>query len=334
MTMADYMGAMNAHYYASRDPLGADGDFTTAPEISQMFGEMIGIWIADIWSRAGRPAFHYVELGPGRGTLAADALRVMARFHCQPQAVHLVETSPVLAAAQQARIPAAKHHPDVDDLPADLPLIIIANEFFDALPIHQYQKTAAGWREHMVVRRAQTWAIETGDSEADLMVPPALRHHAIGTIVETAPVSAMIMRSCGARLTRQGGAMLAIDYGYSGPAAGDTLQALKNHRYAEILADPGEVDLTAHVDFSALADSARHAGGRIFGPVDQGAWLRALGIDQRLETLCRSAPDRRAELSGQHQRLVSTQEMGSLFKVMGIAAPHWPDLEGFGKNIL
>lgn len=331
-TIADYMGAMNAHYYATRDPLGAGGDFTTAPEISQMFGEMIGIWIADLWVRAGSPAFRYVELGPGRGTLAADALRVMARFQCIPHAVHLVETSPVLAAAQSARIPDAKHHDDVDDLPADLPLIIIANEFFDALPIHQYVKTAKGWRERMVVRRDEKLMAAPGDSAADDMVPAALRHHAPGTIAETTPLSAAIMRSCASRLTRQGGAMLAVDYGYSGPAAGDTLQALKDHHYADVFADAGDVDLTAHVDFTTLTDAARRAGGRPFGPVDQGAWLRSLGIDQRLDALCRSAPDRRDEFSSQHQRLVSGEQMGSLFKVLGISAPHWPDLEGFSGN--
>ena len=181
---------MNAHYYATRDPLGAGGDFTTAPEISQMFGEMIGIWLAEIWNRAGAPAFRYVELGPGRGTLAADALRVMARFQCVPKAVHLVETSPALKSAQLSRLPQAKHHDDVDDLPADLPLLIVANEFFDALPIHQYVKTADGWRERMVVRRDDKLQPAAGDVPADDMVPPVLRQEAEGSIVETAPVSA------------------------------------------------------------------------------------------------------------------------------------------------
>ncbi len=147
MTVADYMAAANAYYYATRDPLGAAGDFTTAPEISQMFGEMVGIWIADLWSRAKRPAFRYVELGPGRGTLAADALRAMARFGCVPAGTHLVETSPTLRAEQRARLPGAMHHDEVDALPDDAPLIVVANEFFDALPIHQYVRTANGWRE-------------------------------------------------------------------------------------------------------------------------------------------------------------------------------------------
>jgi SAM-dependent MidA family methyltransferase len=328
-TIADYMGAMNAHYYATRDPLGAGGDFTTAPEISQMFGEMIGIWIAEIWSRAGKPAFRYVELGPGRGTLAADALRVMTRFQCVPKAVHLVETSPTLKAAQLARLPQAKHHDDVDDLPADLPLLIVANEFFDALPIHQYQKTADGWRERMVVRRDNRLMPATGDIPADDMIPPVLRQETEGSIVETAPLSASIMRSCASRLTRQGGAMVTIDYGYSGPAAGDTLQALKNHRYTDVFGDAGEVDLTAHVDFTILSEAGRLAGCRPFGPVPQGSFLRSMGIDQRLQSLTKTAPDRKMELTSQHKRLTSHAEMGTLFKVLGLSAPHWPDPAGF-----
>lgn len=323
------MGAMNAHYYATRDPLGAAGDFTTAPEISQMFGEMIGIWLAEIWSRAGSPAFRYVELGPGRGTLAADALRVMARFQCMPKAVHLVETSPSLMAAQLSRLPQAKHHDDVDDLPADLPLLIVANEFFDALPIHQYVKTPDGWRERMVVRRDEKLMPAAGDVAADDMVPLVLRGEAIGSIVETAPLSASIMRSCASRLTRQGGAMVTIDYGYSGPAAGDTLQALKDHKFADVFADAGEVDLTAHVDFTILSEAGRLAGCRPFGPVPQGSFLRSMGLDQRLQSLIKAAPDRKAELEGQHKRLVSNQEMGTLFKVLGLSAPHWPDPAGF-----
>src|SRR5690606_19416387 len=280
----------NAHYYATRDPLGAAGDFTTAPEISQMFGEMIGIWIADIWSRAGSPAFRYVELGPGRGTLAADALRVMARFGCAPQGVHLVETSPALREAQRARLPRAEHHDEVDALPEDLPLLIVANEFFDALPIHQYVRTSAGWRERMVERCNGKLAAVPGTVPADNHVPVALRNHGEGDIVETAPASAAVMQSCAFRLARQGGAMLIIDYGYRGPAAGDTLQAVKAHRFADPFADPGEVDLTAHVDFTPLAHAARRGGVMVTGPVGQGAWLQAMEIDARLRALTGAAP--------------------------------------------
>jgi SAM-dependent MidA family methyltransferase len=329
MIVADYMAAANAHYYATRDPLGAAGDFTTAPEISQMFGEMVGIWIADLWSRAGRPAFRYVELGPGRGTLAADALRTMARFGCVPAGVELVETSPALRAAQLARLPAATHHDEVDALPGDAPLIIVANEFFDALPVHQYVRTAGGWRERMVERRGGGLAPGAGAVPADDAVPASLRGEPEGTIVETAPASAAIMQRCAFRLARQGGAMLAIDYGYSGPAAGDTLQAVKAHRFADPFADPGEADLTAHVDFAALADVARRAGVTASVLAAQGAWLRRLGIDARLQSLAAAAPDRAAELKGQRDRLAEPSAMGELFKVMAFTAPGWPAPAGF-----
>lgn len=329
VTVADYMAAANAHYYATRDPLGAAGDFTTAPEISQMFGEMVGIWIADLWSRAGKPAFRYVELGPGRGTLAADALRTMARFGCEPIGVHLVETSPALRAAQLARRPAATHHDEVDALPDDAPLFIIANEFFDALPIHQYIRTADGWRELMVERSGDARLAVAGDVPADEAIPAALRSEAEGAIVETMPVAAAIMQRCAFRLARQGGAMLAVDYGYSGPAAGDTLQAVKAHRFADPFADPGEVDLTAHVDFTALADAARSGNVMVAGPVGQGAWLRAMGIDARLASLAAATPARASELQGQRDRLVNADAMGALFKAIAFTAPHWPAPAGF-----
>lgn len=328
-TVADYMAAANSHYYATRDPLGAAGDFTTAPEISQMFGEMVGIWIADLWSRAGSPAFRYVELGPGRGTLAADAIRTMARFGCKPIGIHLVETSPALRAAQLARLPAAAHHDAVDALPGDAPLLIVANEFFDALPIHQYVRVADGWRERMVERRDGVLAPVAGDIPAEGAVPAALRSRPESTIVETAPASAAIMQRCAFRLARQGGSMLAIDYGYSGPAAGDTLQAVKAHRFVDPFTDPGEIDLTAHVDFTALAEAAHGAGVSVSALATQGDWLRRLGIDARLRSLAAAAPARADDLKGQRDRLVGAQAMGDLFKVMAFTAPGWPTPAGF-----
>ncbi len=323
------MAAANGHYYATRDPLGAAGDFTTAPEISQMFGEMVGVWIADLWSRAGNPAFRYVELGPGRGTLAADALRVMARFGCTPVGVDLVETSPTLRAAQLARLPAAEHHDEVDALPDDAPLIIVGNEFFDALPIHQYVRVADGWRERMVERRDGVLTPVAGDMPADDTIPPSLQSQPEGAIVETTPVSAAIMQRCAFRLARQGGAMLAVDYGYAGPAAGDTLQAVKAHRFVDAFADPGEVDLTAHVDFTALAVAAQNAGVSVSPLATQGDWLRRLGIDARCQSLATAAPARAEELKGQRDRLVEPRAMGDLFKVMAFTAPGWPAPAGF-----
>ena len=328
-TVADFIAAANSHYYATRDPLGAAGDFITAPEISQMFGEMIGVWIADLWSRAGSPAFRYVELGPGRGTLAADALRTMARFGCTPQGVHLVETSPALRVAQSARLPAAEHHDEIADLPDDGAIVVVANEFFDALPVHQYVRTPAGWRERMVERVAGKLAAVPGKAPADDSVPVALRGHGDGSIVETAPASAAIMQGCGFRLARQGGAMLVVDYGYRGPAVGDTLQAVKAHRFTDPFADPGEADLTTHVDFTALAHAARRAGVHVAGPTGQGTWLQAMGIDTRLAALAGAAPDRAEELTAARNRLVEPDAMGELFKVMAITAPGWPPPAGF-----
>ena len=332
-TVADYIAAANSHYYATRDPLGAAGDFTTAPEISQMFGEMIGVWVADLWARAGRPAFRYIELGPGRGTLAADALRAMARFGCTPLAAHFVETSSTLRTAQSARIPAALHHDDIDELPDDGAAIVIANEFFDALPVHQYLHTAAGWRELMVERQGERLAAVPGDTPADELVPAALRNAAEGSIVETAPVSAAIMQRCAFRLARQGGAMLVIDYGYSGPATGDTLQAVRAHRFADPFGDTGEVDLTTHVDFTALADAAIPAGVTVSPVASQSDWLQRLGINARLQSLAAAAPDRAKELHGQRDRLVGCDAMGELFKVMALAAPGWPIPAGFTGDV-
>lgn len=331
-TVADYMAAANSHYYATRDPLGAAGDFTTAPEISQMFGEMIGVWIADLLARAGSPAFRYVELGPGRGTLAADALRAMARFKCVPQNIHFVETSPTLRAAQLARVPAAIHHDDIDDMPDNGASIIVANEFFDALPVHQYVRTSDGWRERMVERQGARLVPVPGEAPADDLVPAALRSAAEGSIIETASVSAAIMQRGAFRLARQGGAMLVIDYGYSGPVVGDTLQAVKAHRFADPFADPGEVDLTTHVDFTALADAARSAGAAVSPVATQGDWLQRMGIDARLQSLAASAPDRAEELKGQRDRLVAADAMGELFKVMAITAPGWPAPAGFSGD--
>lgn len=329
IALADYMAAANRHYYATRDPLGAAGDFTTAPEISQMFGELIGVWAADLWDRAGRPAFRYVELGPGRGTLATDALRAMRRLGCNPVGVDLVETSPALRAAQRTRIPDAAHHDDVAALPDDAALIIIANEFFDALPIRQFVATADGWRENMVARTGDSFKAQPGTAPMDGEIAPSLRPHPIDTIVETCPAATAIMQDCAHRIARQGGALLAIDYGYRGPAAGDTLQAVSKHRFADPFAHVGEVDLTAHVDFTALAAAARAAGLATIGPVGQGLWLQRLGIDARLQSLIAAAPDRARDLETQRHRLVEPGEMGELFQALTAHAPSWPQPAGF-----
>lgn len=327
--IALFMGESNALYYASRDPLGSAGDFVTAPEISQMFGEMIGIALADVWNRAGRPLpIAYVELGPGRGTLAADALRVMARLGLQPQA-HLVEASPALRASQARAVAGAGFHDDVSTLPQDMPLLVVANEFFDALPVRQLVRTGAGWRERMVGLEDDALVFVAGDAPMDAAVPEGMIDAGIGTIIETCPAAAAVMRELAGRLAAQGGAALAIDYGYAEHRWGSTLQAVKAHRKVDPLAHPGNADLTAHVDFAMLGEVARQAGSRTLPVTGQGAWLAAMGIDLRRETLSRATPERAGELATAQRRLTHPDEMGALFRVLGLAAPGWPDCSGF-----
>ncbi|WBO24705.1 SAM-dependent methyltransferase [Sphingomonas abietis] len=326
------MALANGHYYAHRDPLGVEGDFTTAPEISQMFGELIGLWAADLWARAGSPDAAWVELGPGRGTLSADARRAMARAGFAPP-LHLVETSPLLRDKQAQAVPGAIHHDSIDTLPTDRPLIVVANEFFDALPIRQLVLTADGWRERMVD--------VDGDGDGGRLVPavgeqrfdgvvPADIGGAAGDVIETAPAATAILRDLAARIVAQGGALLAIDYGYEGPATGDTLQAIRRHRFADPFAAPGEQDLTAHVDFAALAEAARAEGAAVHPIATQGALLEALGIGARATTLARAAPDRQADIEAAWRRLCAPDAMGTLFKALALTAPDWPAPAGFG----
>jgi SAM-dependent MidA family methyltransferase len=326
--VADYMARANAHYYAHHDPFGAKGDFITAPEISQMFGELIGAWMADLWIRAGRPQVHYVELGPGRGTLAADALRAMHSAGLAPP-VHFVETSPVLRAAQKERIPHAVWHDSLDTLPDDRPLLVAANEFFDALPIRQLVKTFSGWRERMVGLGPEGFEPVPGTVSFDDKVPDHLRTAALGSIIEAAPTAMKLARALARRLAAQGGAAIIIDYGHDGTHAGDTLQAVRAHGYADPFATPGASDLTAHIDFTALAEVARAAGLATHGPAPQGAWLGTLGIAARAAALGRAAPDRVDEIAAAHQRLTGREAMGRLFRAMALIAPGWPEPAGF-----
>jgi SAM-dependent MidA family methyltransferase len=322
------MAEANAHYYATRDPLGAAGDFTTAPEISQMFGELIGLCLADAWTRAGRAEAAYVELGPGRGTLAADALRAMRSAGLVPD-VHLVEMSPVLRAAQAERLPQAQWHDDFSSLPADRPLLIVANEFFDALPARQLIRGRSGWHERLVGHDGECFVPGAGPAVPDTAIATDLRNAPEGTIVETSPASLAIVRDLAQRLAAQGGAALIIDYGHGRTSAGETLQAVKAHEYADPWVAPGESDLTVHVDFEALGAAAAESGVRLFGPVAQGDFLGGLGIDARAASLSRSAPHRAEEFRLARDRLVSSDQMGTLFRVLGLAGPGWPQLEGF-----
>jgi NADH dehydrogenase [ubiquinone] 1 alpha subcomplex assembly factor 7 len=255
--LGDYMAIANTHYYASKDPLGEEGDFVTAPEISQMFGEIIGIWLADLWLRKGSPDHcHFVELGPGRGTLANDALRSMARFGCTPR-VHFVETSPVLKSRQAELHPDAKWHEDIATLPDDGPLLIVANEFFDALPIEQFVAMPDGWCRQMVARdRSRFVAIPSAGAATD-QIGGSISGFPQGTVLERSPISVELTGNLANRLAKQGGTLLIIDYGYSRPGTGSTLQAVKDHMPISPFDSPGTSDLTAHVDFHTLANIAR-----------------------------------------------------------------------------
>lgn len=319
------MGAANAAYYGAADPLGRGGDFITAPEISQMFGELIGLWCADLWQRAGAPANAiYVEPGPGRGTLAADALRSMAKAGLLPE-VHFVETSAALRAEQAKAVPHAHWHEVVETLPENQPLLIVANEFFDALPIRQFIRTGKGWREQMVANGR----LEPGEDPADGEVSMLLADAPLGSIAERNPAGEAIMAVLAERIARQGGAMLAIDYGYEGPVTGDTLQAVMNHKYADPFENPGSRDLTAHVDFAMLANIARAHGLRSSPVVGQGPFLRTIGIEARAQTLSRANPNQSNPIMGQVRRLTAEAEMGRLFKVLSVRHQDWPMPAGF-----
>ena len=308
VTVADYMAEANGHYYATRDPIGAAGDFITAPEISQMFGELAGVWLADLWLRAGKPSpARFVELGPGRGTLAADALRAMRGVGLTP-AVDLVETSPVLREAQARRVPTASWHDDLSTLTDVGPLLVVANEFFDALPVHQYDEDGSELR------------VDYRDGHFVRDAADAIR--------ETSPASLAVVEALARRIARQGGAALVIDYGHERSGTGDTLQAVSRHGHADPWEAPGSRDLTAHVDFAALSQAARAAGVGTFGPVTQGHWLEAMGIQLRAAALARGSPDQTEEIAVAIERLTSASQMGRLFKVLALTAPGWPEPAG------
>jgi len=330
LSLADYMAEALLHphhgYYTTRDPLGRAGDFITAPEISQMFGELIGLWLAQIWIDQGAPTrFVLAELGPGRGTLMADALRATRQvpgFHAAAR-LHLVETSPPLRDAQASAL--AAHTPVFHDSLADLPegpLFLIANEFFDALPIRQFQKaTGADWSERMI-----------GTDGAQLiwgLAPPAplaaLAHRSDvteGQIVETCAPAEGIAGEIGARIAAHGGAALIVDYG-DWNSIGDTFQALKAHHAVDPLAEPGQADLTAHVAFEPIARAARPARASALTP--QGVFLERLGITARAQILAQSlsGPALDAHIAA-HRRLTHPDQMGHLFRVLALTPPDSP----------
>ena len=307
ITVEAFMEACNAYYYATRDPLGAAGDFTTAPEISQMFGEMIGAALVDCWMRADAlQDTIYAELGPGRATLANDALRVMraAKFSGD---VHFIETSPVLQQIQKRTVGDAKSHERVQDLPT-VPALVIANEFLDALPVRQH----VGGQERHVVIAAGELAFDRG-----------------GEIIETSPARDQAVAAVASHLVKYGGVALFIDYGHEQAGVGETLQAVRRHGFAPILEDPGEQDLTSHVDFESVGRNARSQGASVTPIVTQGEWLTRLGIETRAKALAVSNPGRAGEIAAALERLISKDQMGRLFKVMAVHSPQWPAPAGF-----
>jgi SAM-dependent MidA family methyltransferase len=333
--VAHYMRLCLAHphhgYYVTRDPFGQKGDFVTAPEVSQMFGELIGAWAATVWRQMGAPKVQLVELGPGRGTLMADALRAakaLPEFRAA-LSVHLVEISPALRDLQERTLAGemdVQWHDTVQDIPNG-PAIFIANEFIDALPVSQFVKDVDGWHLR---------AVGLVGGRLDFVVAPEPMPKAFndrpnapdGTILELrdeGPVTLVAQR-----LVRDGGAALIIDYGHDGLTVRDTLQAVREHRYADPLVDPGEADLTTQVSFGALAALAKREGAAVHGPVTQGEFLRRLGIGERAARLKQSATAQQAAgIDAALARLTGPDQMGALFKVLAIADPKLEGLPGF-----
>ncbi|WP_417587737.1 class I SAM-dependent methyltransferase [Pararhodobacter oceanensis] len=340
MTLADYMTDCLLHpahgYYATRDPLGRQGDFTTAPEISQMFGELLGLCLAQSWLDQGAPAaFTLAEPGPGRGTLMADIWRATAGvpgFHAAAQ-IHLIEASPVLRAvqAETLRDLPVTWADTVEALPEDRPLFLIANEFFDALPIRQFQRDGNGWREVVVALNEDrlTLALTEPTPLADLQ--HRLADTEYGYIVETRAAATPLMQAINRRIARQGGAAVIIDYG-DWRSHGDTFQALEDHAFSDPLANPGNADLTAHVDFEALRHAAPDLTASALTP--QGALLAALGIEARAarlaERLAGAALENHVKA---FERLTQPQEMGTLFKALALVAPGSPLPPGFAPHV-
>ncbi|RDJ25532.1 class I SAM-dependent methyltransferase [Bosea caraganae] len=337
--MALCLGHPRHGYYMTRDPFGAQGDFTTAPEISQMFGELIGLWAATVWRAMGEPAsVRLIELGPGRGTLMADALRAAQAVPGFREAlsVHLVEMSPVLRQAQ-ARPLAGLADPAWHDGIAealDGPAIVIANEFLDALPLDQFMRIGSGWRERLVGLDAAgelAFGLAAEPEPAIAIVAPE------GAILEQPLAALDVVATISSHIAQAGGAALFIDYGSARSGFGDTLQAMKQQLYADPLAEPGEADLTVHVDFERMAQAGLRAGAAVHGPATQRDFLAAIGLAQRAQALsAKATPEQAAAISTAFDRLTETGAtgMGELFKVLALSHPGLPGLPGFDLHRL
>jgi NADH dehydrogenase [ubiquinone] 1 alpha subcomplex assembly factor 7 len=344
ISIADYMSLVLGHpehgYYMQRDPLGAAGDFVTAPEVSQMFGELIGLWCAHVWGLLGRPTpIRLVELGPGRGTLMADALRAcrkVASSFLAASELHLVETSPALRDRQEALL--AEHSPHWHGALAEVPpgpILAIGNEFLDALPIHQLVRIGGGWYERQVAldKKSGSLAFILARKRSPLshLLDGSLASAPPGSIAELSPAVRQVGAALGSRIAKSGGAALFIDYGHASPAPGDSLQALRRHAPHPVLEAPGEADLTAHVDFAGFAAAAEAQGVLCHGPVPQGLFLRRLGILERTHTLLQQVaePKARNAITQALERLIDERQMGTLFKVLAVGPASLAPLPGF-----
>lgn len=345
LTVDAFMAEVLTHprhgYYVARQPFGRDGDFITAPEVSQMFGELIGAWMAHAWTAMGRPApVHLIELGPGRGVLMQDALRAMRSTPlggAPALHVHLVEVSPTLADVQRRALADSGWDVTWHKTFAEVPegqTLLVANELFDALPIRQFERTRAGWCERLVDASENgefRFVLTPGPSPAAAMIPAEVRHAApLGAVAEVSPTGIALASSIAARVRAHGGAALLIDYGTTEFGARDTLQAVAHHETHAVLDAPGTADLCAHVDFATLARAATQAGAQAWGPTTQGEFLLALGIETRAAALStRATPDQRAGIGAAVGRLTETDAMGIHFKVLCIADPKLSPLPGF-----
>jgi NADH dehydrogenase [ubiquinone] 1 alpha subcomplex assembly factor 7 len=347
MPVSEFMAICLSHpqygYYSSNDPLGETGDFTTSPEISQMFGELIGLWAASVWRTIGEPnEINLVELGPGRGTMMADVLRaakVLPAFE-QAIAIHLVETSPVLRERQKQKLSdferPVQWHASLQDVPST-PAIFLANEFFDVLPVSQAIRQTDGWYERTVELDGQD-RLRFGLATSPLpmfehTVPRAVRDAPVGAIFEwRSQVTALEL----GRRVKNGGAALMIDYGHRHSAVGDTFQAVRGQRFDDPLLMPGLADLSAHVDFEALAAQVSSFGALVHGPMDQGSFLRALGIEKRAANLkLNASPEAAAAINISLERLTAPNAtgMGAMFKVLGLSHPSLATLPGFERKV-
>lgn len=324
LTVAQYMSAClhdpEFGYYATRPALGARGDFITAPLVSQMFGELIGLWAVESWSRLGRPApFRLIEMGPGDGTLMSDLLRAarLSPEFTDAADVWLVEVStPLRDRQRQVLGDRVSWAASLAEVPGDAPILLVANELLDCLPARQFVRTERGWAERMV------GLDDAGELTFGLaQAPPLVREAPVGAVLEQAPAQAALGAEIAARIVEEGGAALLIDYGRAVPGFGDTLQALRRHEKESPLAAPGEADLTVHADFPAVLAAAHGQDAGTAQILTQGEFLVRLGIGARAEALAAARPDRADEIERQLERLVSPDQMGELFKVACIHTP-------------